>query len=136
MTGEEKEMDRIRTVRFKGKRIDYFDYSQLKDDAAFVEMLHAATAFLEKQNKQTLQLINLTDAFITPGLITPILAEIERFKPYVLKQAIIGISGAKRILFKTYMTFFPGKIKAFDTEDDALEWLVLSAGLFDESGKI
>ena len=116
-------MERIRTFLHNGKLIHYFDYRGIEDEATFIEALHAASAFLINENKPSLQIIDLTDVYITKGLITPILTEIEIFKPYVLKEAVLGIVGAKRILFQTYTTFFPGKIKAFSDEEGALAWL-------------
>ena len=117
-------MERIRSLQYQGKLINYFDYRGLEDEASFLEMLHAASDFLENQNLQTLHLVNLTGVYITRGLITPILSEIDKLKPFVLKEAILGITGGKRILFQTYTTFFPGKIRSFVDETEALEWLV------------
>ena len=117
-------MERIRSFQHMGKLINYFDYRGLDDEPSFIETLHSASKFLQRQNKQTLQVVNLTEVYITKGLIKPILNEIENFKPYVLKEAILGISGGKRILFQSYSALFPGKIKAFSDDAGALEWLV------------
>ncbi len=119
-------MDRIRTLTHKGKKIHYFDYRGLIDDTAFLELARKASDFLIEQNKKSLHLINLTGTFITPNLIKPLITEIERYKPFIQKEAIVGVTGAKRVLFQTYLTFFSSDdIKAFrDTEEEtALDWL-------------
>jgi hypothetical protein len=41
------------------------------------------------------------------------------------KEAIVGVSsGAKKVLFNTYNRLMGGIGRAFDTEEEAKEWLI------------
>ena len=122
--GAVRKMERIQTIYHKDKPINYFDYRGLETESEVLGSIRETRIFLEKQNLQTLQLTNITGVFFTPGLIKPVLAEVELCKPYVLRDAVVGIVGAKRILFQTYLAIFPGKTKAFVEEAPALDWLV------------
>ena len=117
-------MERIRRIFYKEKSIFYFDYRGLEDDGAFLKVFRDSSDLVVKENTPSLHIANITGVFITPGLIQPILAEIERFKPYVLRSAIVGVVGAKRVLFQAYLGIFGERTKAFEEETDALKWLV------------
>lgn len=124
MTTDETLAERIRTFFHHDKLINYFDYRGLTDEAAIVEAIRNATTFLIQQNKRTLQLSNVTGVSITRGLVEPVMGEMEKFEPYILRDAIVGVAGAKRILFHTYLSFFGNRTRAFDDEASALDWLV------------
>ena len=40
------------------------------------------------------------------------------------KIAVVGITGIKKIFLNVYNQFIGGKTKAFETEEEAKEWLV------------
>jgi hypothetical protein len=42
----------------------------------------------------------------------------------VIKDAIVGVTGIKKILFQIYNAVVRVRTKAFDTEEAAREWLV------------
>ncbi len=41
-----------------------------------------------------------------------------------LKEAVVGISGGKKILLKIVQSFTNMNLKVFDTLDEAKEWLI------------
>jgi hypothetical protein len=45
-------------------------------------------------------------------------------KPFVKAGAIVGIEGLKKIAYNTIMTFSSRNIPAFNTRDEAMDWLV------------
>ncbi len=43
---------------------------------------------------------------------------------FVIRDAIVGVSGIKKVLFQVYNTLIRGKAHAFENEEDAIAWLV------------
>ena len=108
---------------YKGKEIIYSDYRGMEDD----EVVAVATdivAYLLKLNRPTLQLTNIEGVFFTPKVLTALTTLAPKVEHLIVKDAVIGIKGAKRILFQTYNAIIQGNAKAFDDEEAAKDWLV------------
>lgn len=115
--------ERIKTFVFKGKEIVYFDFRGLTEDQDVIDLLHKARDYTLQLGHPNLQLTNVTGVYFTPAVMKNIgiLNETEHL---VIKDALVGVTGAKRILFQIYSTIVKGKTKAFDDEDSAKEWLI------------
>ena len=117
-------MKRIEIVTYKEKEIVRFDYRGLTEDGEFLEALSQGAKFLLDLGRPTLQLTNIEGLFFTPPIMKKIDEAGKRIEHLVIKDAIVGVTGVKRILFQAYNAVVGGKAKAFDTEEEALEWLV------------
>ncbi len=61
---------------------------------------------------------------VNKRLIATINTGAKQYVSYVEKSAIIGITGIKRLFFEMYLLFTKSKMKAFDTKEEALAYLV------------
>jgi len=107
----------------RGKEILYFDYQGL-NEAQMIDLIKQAEALILSENKPVLQLTNIKNAFATPGFMSVVREAGEKTKHLTTKSAIVGISGAKKILLGAYNAIVGGVVKPFDNEDDALDYLV------------
>ena len=115
-------------ITYKGKDIIYLDYRGLKKPEEFQEKvgetIKRTKYYLENNIKDILVLTDLNDSYIY-GNATKFLKESTKMaRPFVKKSAVIGISGAKRILLNMVNLFSGYETKAFQTIEEAKDWLV------------
>jgi hypothetical protein len=121
---EETTSRRVQRLLYKNKEIIYTDFRDLDDDEKFVAVAEEVLKFLTKLNRPTLQLTNISGFFLTPKRMHVITTYTPKVEHLILKDAVVGIKGAKRILFQIYNSIVGGKAKTFDDEESAKEWLV------------
>jgi hypothetical protein len=110
-------------ITYKGKEISYLDYRGLKLEEIIKTIEEASQKSLQ-ENKRRLQLSNLTGVFAVPEFMEKVQEAGKKTKHLTIKSAVVGISGAKKLLLNTYNTLTGSNLKAFDDEDSAKEWLV------------
>ncbi len=120
-------MERLIIIPYKGKEIVSIDYRGLNDEEEFLKFANQTADFLIGLNRPSLQMTNIEGIFFTPKLMKAVQDDAPRLKPYILKDAILGVLGVKRILFQLYSTLIDGKTKTFSDEYSAKEWLVKDA---------
>ncbi len=106
-------MERVVIIPYKGQEIVSLDYRGLDDEEEFLKVAYETTDFLVSLNRPTLQMTNIEGIFFTPKLMKAVQAEAPRLKPFIIKDAILGITGVKRVLFQLYSSLVDGKTKAF-----------------------
>ncbi len=114
---------------YKGKQVFYVNYSGLKDEQLFLEAIDRISVFRKanienKLHGSQLLLVNTMDAYIFGEVFKKMKKVGVETAPFLKKQAIVGISGGKRTFLNLYNLFTKREMKAFVTEEDALEWLV------------
>ena len=117
-------MERVRFIQHKGKEILLLDFSECKPEESY-QVIEKAKALISTRPQQSL--LTLTD--VTNIRFDNILAErMKEFtahnKPFVKAAAVVGVTGLKKILFEAVMIFSKRKLHAFETHDQAKEWLV------------
>ncbi len=113
----------VKTIFHEGKEIIYVDYRGETED----QMLSTASELrdvLLRQNKKHLRLINITGAYATPKFTSYIRKLGKETKHLPTKAAIVGISGAKKVLLIGYNRILGGVMRPFDDEESAKEYLV------------
>ena len=110
-------------ISYKGKEISYLDYRGMKLEEIIKTMDEATKSSLQ-ENKRRLQLSNLTGVFAVPEFMDKVKEAGKKTRHLTIKSAVIGITGAKKLLLTAYSTFTGINIKAFDDEESAKEWLV------------
>lgn len=116
-------MNRYSIISHKGKEIFYVDYRDL-DAADIVKTMDEATEFALKENRPLLRLSNMTGTFAVKEVVKKANESGKRTKHLTIKRAAVGIVGAKKILFNAFNKFTENDARAFDTEEEAKEWLV------------
>ncbi|WP_421877586.1 hypothetical protein [Marinoscillum sp.] len=113
----------VKKIVYKGKEIIYVDYRGESED----QMLHTATTLKElllSENKAHLRLINISDAFATTRFTNYIRQLGKDTKHIPTKAAIVGITGAKKVLLLGYNRILGGAMRPFDDEETAKEYLI------------
>ncbi len=115
-------------INHQGKDLVYLDYRGLKKTEEFKEKVTATierTKFYKENNiKNLLVLTDLTDSFIFGDAPKYLKESTKLGKPFVMKSAVIGITGAKKIILNIINAFSGYQTKAFSTIEEAKDWLV------------
>lgn len=114
--------------QFKGKQIYYIDYSNLKNEEEFLNAINETNLF-RKQNienkplKSQLMLVDLTNSFVIGNVFNRLKESGSATKPYLKKQALVGLTPGKAAMLKIYNMFIKDTLNAFNTANEAIEWL-------------
>ena len=112
----------VRKVIHRGVEIIYIDHTNAREDE-MIRNLDEAEKMILREQKMHLQLINGTGSFATPKFMQRANTFGNNTKALMTKGAYVGLSGAKRILFAAYNKLVGTKLKAFETEQEALDYL-------------
>ena len=118
----------IETIPFKDEIIYFNDWRNLKnlDDFAIkIDEGNQNTLELIKQGKKDiLTLTDVSNSFVY-GKTLQLLKEASQLSLGITKKsATVGLSTAKKIILNGINTFANSNIKAFDSLEEAKEWLV------------
>lgn len=115
-------------IEYKGQSIYYVDYSNIKTNDEFMSVIKQSNSFREKVKsegrKDLLMLVDVSGSFVYGDVLTEIKKAGKSTKEITLKEAVVGISGGKKILLKIVQSFTNMNLKVFDTLDEAKDWLV------------
>jgi hypothetical protein len=112
-------------IEYKGVRILYVDYSSCKSSEDTIKNLEEAAKEFEKSPTKILSLDNYNNAYASDEFMK---RAKELGKSIIAskreKGAIIGLTGVKVLLLKSYNLFVKDKLEPFKTKEEALEYLV------------
>jgi hypothetical protein len=115
-------------IEYKGASIYYVDYSNIKTNDEFMSVLKQSNSFREKVKlegkKDLLMLVDISGSFVYGDVLTEIKKAGKITKEITLKEAVVGISGGKKILLRIVQSFTNMNLKVFDSIDEAKDWLV------------
>ncbi len=114
-------------ITHKGKKIFFADYSNFKGQTdRFKAEIADVTAILAGERKGSVSL--LVDVHDTPGtaenvdiLKTPAMT----CRPHVWKAGVVGLTGYQRMILRTLSKPAGMPLMAFDTLDEAKDWLAV-----------
>lgn len=113
----------IQKIRYQGKEIIYIDYRGQSED----EMLQTAASlreFLLSDPGEHLRLVNISDTPATRKFTAYIRELGKETKDIPVRAAIVGITGAKKVLLAGYNRLLGGAMRPFDDEETAKAYLV------------
>jgi hypothetical protein len=115
-------------IEYKGQSIYYVDYSNIKSNDEFMSVIKQSNSFREKVKsegkKDLLMLVDISGSFVYGDVLTEIKKAGKITKELTLKEAVVGISGGKKILLKIVQSVTNMNLKVFDSIDEAKDWLV------------
>ncbi len=112
-------------ITYKNVPILYTNWSNFPTEKEFLDATKETTNFVVEQNLgNLLELVDVTDSVTTTEIIKASKEAAILTKPFNKKKAVIGISGLKRILLNAVNRIASEKIVAFETKEQALEWLI------------
>jgi predicted transposase YdaD len=117
-----------RFVEHKGKMIYYVDYSNIKTNDEFLAVIKQTNAFREKIKAEgksnLLMLVDLSGSFVYGEVLEEIKKAGKFTKEITAREAVVGITGGKKILLKIVQTITQMNLRVFDTMEEAKDWLV------------
>lgn len=116
-------MSRIKTIVIQGKSIIVVDYAGCKEDE-MLALAALAKATIQSDDSLKLVISRYTNMYITPRFVRFFENETNEVKPFLKKNALVGLNEPKKIILKAFNFFMGTDFRAFDTEKEALEFLV------------
>ena len=104
------------------KNIYLLDFRDKKKE--FFSVLDEARNFILSAGKELLILVDVQNSYTDSETMQKMKEDAKLEKPFIKKEAVDGISGLKAILLKAVNMFSGQDIKAFQTIDEAKDWLV------------
>jgi hypothetical protein len=117
----------VEKIKHKGKEILYINYNGCKSDQEMVDTMKEAAEIIKKENKEYLQLTDMTNAYATPGYMKEAKKIAKETPKLAKKRAIVGInSNSRTILLKAYNLVLGSQnaMKPFRSLEEAKEWLI------------
>jgi hypothetical protein len=111
-------------INYKGKKILYIDFRNKNGDEN-VATLDAVAQEMKKWTDKGLTLSDFRNSKASPAYMARIkqLGN-EIIIPMTKKNAAIGLTSIQKVLLTAFNAFCKTEGRAFDTEEDAKEWLI------------
>jgi hypothetical protein len=114
----------ISTREHKGRKIIFGDFKNLSEPKS-IENLEELARVIKSQPGKVLSVSDFSGAALGPAFMARAKAlGKEVFEPKADKQALLGIDGLKKMLLSAYVKFTGSKMKPFEKEAEALDYLV------------
>ncbi len=111
-------------IEHKGKKILFIDFRDKNGDEN-VPTLNAVAEEMKKWKGKGLTLSDFRNSKASPAYMASIKQlGTEIFIPMTIKNAAIGLNPVQKILLTAFNAFCKTDGRAFDTEEEAKEWLV------------
>jgi hypothetical protein len=124
-------MIKSRWVVWNGVGVLHLDYANFKQDIEGLrEEVRQADEEIQREPKgSVLVLIDLRDTVATGAVVSLFKESSALTNSYVRKHALIGVTGMKRFLADKVAKLARRPMRLFDTEEQALDWLVKDESL-------
>jgi len=112
-------------IQHKGKKIMYLDYTHCKNSQEMIEVLNEVRREYERTTETFVAVADFRGNFGSSEFMKEAnkLAK-DHLDKRTLKTAVLGVLGIKRILLNAYNAIVNNKLVAFDTREEALDYLV------------
>jgi hypothetical protein len=115
-------------VEHKGRMIYFVDYSNIKSNEEFLATIKQTNAFREKTRaegkRDLLMLVDFTGSYVYGEVLEEIKKAGKITKELTAREAVVGITGGKKILLRIVQTITQMNLRVFDTIEEAKDWLV------------
>lgn len=115
---------KTRSVFHQGKEVIFSDFRNINDPAELVaENDLAVQVICSRPTGSVLSLMDITGSVNDNVVVERIKKSGEQVKPYIRKQAAVGVTGFKRVIADMIAFHSKKTVGFFDTVDEALDWL-------------
>ena len=117
---------RSRWIRWKDREVLYQDFTGCQSDLVKLSREVAAVdALITRQPPgSVIALADLADTVATAGAVQLFKGSAAQTRPFIERQALIGVHGMKRYAAQTVALFAGQPMKVFESRESALDWLV------------
>ena len=116
----------VTKINHKGKPIYFADHKGSQGDDVVKNQEQMLKMIKDSGDSDALNLTDMTGVFATSQVHGKMRNIGDEILKYSKKAAVVGMTNnpAKKVLISTYMTLAGKSMKAFDTVEDAKDWLV------------
>ena len=109
---------------FRGKRVARLDFANIAEEKDALDAIAEAATIIQAQPPKSLYTMTIVRG---SRFNSTVLSAIKKLAaenvPYVRAGAIVGMGTLHKAAYLTVMYFSKRTIPAFDTEEEALEWI-------------
>jgi hypothetical protein len=116
-------MERVRFIEHKGRKLLHLDFSHCKSDEVLRIVGQARAVIGSQPPKSVRTLTDVTETGFNSAVSEAMKSFVEHNKPFVTAAAVVGVTGLKQIIFNAVVKFSGRKLHAFETMDQAKDWL-------------
>ncbi len=116
-------MERIQFIEHKGTRLLHLNLCDAKAGDV-IKLIRDATPVIAAQPQRSIRtLTDVTNLTFNTEATQALKEFTVHNKPYVVAGAVVGVTGLKQIIYNSVLKFSGRNIVAFDTLDEAKNWL-------------
>jgi Holliday junction resolvasome RuvABC endonuclease subunit len=108
----------------RGKKVFFAEYSHMSIEELRTEVAAVEPVLCSMPKDSVLSLADVRGTYGTHDAINVLKGVTAKTKSHVHKRAVVGVTGVQKILLKAVNQFSGQETVAFDSMDEALEWLV------------
>ena len=116
-------MERVRFIDHRGKKILHLDFSHIKADQVLPIIDKAKLTIGGQPPRSVFTLTDVTETGFNTQVSDAMKEFVAHNKPFVAASAVVGVTGLKQIIFNAVMKFSGRQLHAFDSLDQAKDWL-------------
>ncbi len=117
-------MERINFIQHQGKQLLHLDLRDARA-AEVIKLCRDAMPVIADQPVRSLRtLTDVTNMTFNTEASETLKEFTKHNKPYVIAGAVVGVTGLKKIIYNAVLRFSGRNIVAFETLDEAKNWLV------------
>ena len=103
----------------------FLNFSQLKGNQ-LTEIVKAGSEFVTENIKEIpLLLVDISNSFLNQETSNISKNNVKLNKEFIKKQAVVGVTGIKKVIVKAIIQFVSKNTRLFDTLEHALEWITV-----------
>ncbi len=118
-----RRMNRVTTVPYLGRPIVQIDFDGCRP-GAFAPIIQEATRVIcASPQGSVLALTLLRDIRFDPATVLEMQRFVQRVQPFLKANALVGITGLKKVAFTGVKPFYKKPVELFDDADAGMRWL-------------
>jgi hypothetical protein len=121
---EEYMADRVYWIEHKGKKILFADYKDIDLEEIEDVLKKLQIEYEPHPQKSVLDMTDVTNANYDRKTWKTFNEYGKLAEPYIKASAVVGITKPQKIMLKAYQVVTRQKVKAFDSFEEAKNWLV------------
>jgi hypothetical protein len=122
-------VERTRFIEHGGRNILFMDFSGVNDKPDALRIIEEARQFVAAQPKKQhlLTLVDVNGSRFDGEIVDALKALARHNQPWVLAGAVAGMSALQRVVYRIINSFSGRRLAAFDSTQEAKDWLVRQA---------
>lgn len=121
-------MQRVRDEVHRGQPLIVVDYSGMRDKQEVLDLIWSSAREIQSRPPGSQRvLMRVHDVHFDGRVVSALKEAGVQNKPYLKAVAVVGITGLTKIIHRAMMTLMRIEMPAFDTDEEAREWLAAQA---------